>query len=271
MSFPPGTEMFQFTGFASRTYGFSAGYPSRGGFPHSDIAGSKPARSSPTLFAACHVLHRLLAPRHPPDALHCLRDRPGPKSGTHIRPVAGARPSTHDHEDRTAGPDLRHGTRLNEDTQNRRPGTQRLAAQRPDPDPGSASSFASTTPPPARGCPRADHAAALIYVLFTMSQQQKMPGTASGTMSIPADPGKPGFPQSEDSVRAWRQATRRQSAKAAWWRRSGSNRRPQACKARALPTELRPRQLSYALGRAWWAGKDLNLRPHAYQARALTN
>ena len=26
-----------------------------------------------------------------------------------------------------------------------------------------------------------------------------------------------------------------------WWRRSGSNRRPQACKASALPTELWPR------------------------------
>ena len=25
-----------------------------------------------------------------------------------------------------------------------------------------------------------------------------------------------------------------------WWRRSGSNRRPEACKATALPTELRP-------------------------------
>jgi hypothetical protein len=25
-----------------------------------------------------------------------------------------------------------------------------------------------------------------------------------------------------------------------WWSRSGSNRRPHACKARALPTELRP-------------------------------
>ena len=27
-----------------------------------------------------------------------------------------------------------------------------------------------------------------------------------------------------------------------WWSRSGSNRRPQACKARALPTELRPQK-----------------------------
>src|SRR3989442_9706639 len=42
------------------------------GFPHSDIPGSKLACSSPRLFAACHVLHRLLAPRHPPYALSSL-------------------------------------------------------------------------------------------------------------------------------------------------------------------------------------------------------
>ena len=42
------------------------------GFPHSDIRGSKLTRSSPRLFAACHVLHRLLAPRHPPNALLIL-------------------------------------------------------------------------------------------------------------------------------------------------------------------------------------------------------
>jgi hypothetical protein len=40
--------------------------------PHSEIPGSKPARGSPGLVAACHVLHRLLAPRHPPDALAFL-------------------------------------------------------------------------------------------------------------------------------------------------------------------------------------------------------
>ena len=43
--------------------------PQRGGLPHSDIHGSTPARGSPWLFAACHVLHRLSVPRHPPDAL----------------------------------------------------------------------------------------------------------------------------------------------------------------------------------------------------------
>src|ERR1700757_4997607 len=41
ISFPPATEMFQFAGFASSTYEFSAGYLLRGGFPHSEIAGSK--------------------------------------------------------------------------------------------------------------------------------------------------------------------------------------------------------------------------------------
>jgi hypothetical protein len=43
-----------------------------GGLPHSEIPGSQSARLSPGLFAACHVLHRLSVPRHPPDALLTL-------------------------------------------------------------------------------------------------------------------------------------------------------------------------------------------------------
>ena len=39
------------------------------GFPHSDISGSLDMCSSPKLFAAYHVFHRLLVPRHPPCAL----------------------------------------------------------------------------------------------------------------------------------------------------------------------------------------------------------
>ena len=42
------------------------------GFPHSDICGSLDICSSPQLFAAYHVFHRLLVPRHPPCALSCL-------------------------------------------------------------------------------------------------------------------------------------------------------------------------------------------------------
>src|SRR5580698_7096113 len=58
-----------------------------GGLPHSDIHGSTPARGSPWLFAACHVLHRLLVPRHPPNALLIL-DTPD------LPPKRGASPCT---------------------------------------------------------------------------------------------------------------------------------------------------------------------------------
>ena len=40
--------------------------------PHSDICGSWSICLSPQLFAAYHVFHRLLVPRHPPCALHNL-------------------------------------------------------------------------------------------------------------------------------------------------------------------------------------------------------
>ena len=45
------------------------------GFPHSDISGSMDICSSPKLFAAYHVFHRLLVPRHPPCALYSLTKR----------------------------------------------------------------------------------------------------------------------------------------------------------------------------------------------------
>ena len=58
----------------SHTYVFSVESPESlpAGLPHSDICGSKPARDSPQLFAACHVLLRLWMPRHPPYALSSL-------------------------------------------------------------------------------------------------------------------------------------------------------------------------------------------------------
>ena len=87
--------MFQFPAFASYTLCIQVQIPSltlgnsnrsanrslpsgsrfprvEGGLPHSEIVGSKPIRSSPTLIAAYHVLHRLCMPRHPPNALTTL-------------------------------------------------------------------------------------------------------------------------------------------------------------------------------------------------------
>src|SRR3954463_1800392 len=58
-----------------------------GGFPHSEICGSKVAHTSPQLIAACHVLHRLCMPRHPPIALtsrlriHTTIDKPACMTG----------------------------------------------------------------------------------------------------------------------------------------------------------------------------------------------
>ena len=72
--FPSGTEMVHFpelahTGLCIQP-AVTGVHPA--GFPHSEIPGSKPACGSPRLIAACHVLLRLLAPRHPPYALSSL-------------------------------------------------------------------------------------------------------------------------------------------------------------------------------------------------------
>jgi hypothetical protein len=74
LSFPPGTEMVHFPGFARARLWIQRAVCRfyRHGFPHSEIPGSKPACGSPRLIAACHVLHRLLLPRHPPCALSSL-------------------------------------------------------------------------------------------------------------------------------------------------------------------------------------------------------
>ena len=78
--------MFQFPGFALKTLCIQVistwltrllipeGNNNRisGGLPHSEIHGSKLILSSPWLIAEYHVLHRLLLPRHPPNALIAL-------------------------------------------------------------------------------------------------------------------------------------------------------------------------------------------------------
>ena len=63
--------MFQFRRFPSCDYLIHHRMTEYGsaGLPHSEISGSKPMCGSPKLIAACHVLRRLLMPRHPPCAL----------------------------------------------------------------------------------------------------------------------------------------------------------------------------------------------------------
>ena len=66
--------MFQFRRFPTCTYLIQCRLTEycSAGFPHSEICGSKLMCSSPQLIAACHVLHRLLMPRHSPCALISL-------------------------------------------------------------------------------------------------------------------------------------------------------------------------------------------------------
>ena len=69
--------MFQFRRFPAYAYLIQRTLTEycSAGFPHSEILGSTPMCGSPRLIAACHVLHRLLMPRHSPCALSSLTFR----------------------------------------------------------------------------------------------------------------------------------------------------------------------------------------------------
>ena len=66
--------MFQFRRFPTHAYLIQRALTgsSPAGLPHSEIPGSMDICSSPRLIAACHVLLRLLMPRHSPCALIIL-------------------------------------------------------------------------------------------------------------------------------------------------------------------------------------------------------
>ena len=74
LSLPPVTKMFLFAGLHLHNYVFIMQYLriTIGGFPHSEISGSKLTYSSPKHIVVRHVLHLLLVPRHPPSALSNL-------------------------------------------------------------------------------------------------------------------------------------------------------------------------------------------------------
>src|SRR5687768_6172378 len=74
-SFPEGTEMFHFPSFAPPALWIQAGVPrlfAAVGFPIRKSPDQRSVGSSPKLFAATHVLHRLSTPKHPPHALSSL-------------------------------------------------------------------------------------------------------------------------------------------------------------------------------------------------------
>ena len=168
------------------------------GFPHSEICGSKVAHTSPQLIAACHVLHRLYAPRHPRIALtsrlraHTTNNNAGPGS-------RGSRPLGIALSRYIGAGDYSQPNRL-VNCRASSLDTGRLAASR-------ASLKADTF---------------TASILRTHSQCQ----TRSWNSFL--NPAGAGI------------SCLHLSGTKEWWSLSGSNRRPDACKATALPAELKP-------------------------------
>ena len=78
LSFPQGTEMFQFPWFPLPALCVQTGVPpffAAVGSPIRTSTDQSSVGSSPWLIAATHVLHRLQAPRHPPLAFVAWRTR----------------------------------------------------------------------------------------------------------------------------------------------------------------------------------------------------
>ena len=165
------------------------------GFPHSDIRGSTIARISPRLFAACHVLHRLLVPRHPPNALYCL--------------ILVFR---HSHR-------LRDGRLFHMQRQ--------TCSDQAD----VASTFEFSSRHDDQSAPRFPGSQTNRRTLFTMSH--------NGIRQDARDDGKTVTRNSTKRSKATKPSAS-SPGRAPWWRRTGLNRRPPACKAGALPLSYAP-------------------------------
>ena len=174
----------------------------KGGFPHSEIPGSKPVRGSPELIAAYHVLHRLCMPRHPPNALESL-DRshcrwPSCDSRRHVfSPIPRARRPRN--RERPVSRALSGCARL-----------------------GGANMLATGWRPDDR---EPADAGTRTKLLFTMETEQA-PAKAGANLILATE-------------RAMSRLTTRHAAEF-WWSQTGSNRRPPECKSGALPAELWP-------------------------------
>ena len=253
-----------------------------GGFPHSDIPGSKPVRGSPGLIAAYHVLHRLSAPRHPPDTLMAL-DCSHRQSAFYLSPTRRRR-QTHSGAKRPVLLQTHPGIlavsqrthdwcskdRIHEATVNQ------AAASRPARLP-----FAPSGPRP--------NALPLHNVRYrkVLAEAAKIPFD-NAPLKIPPDgfrrsqrPSRERTDKSHRRIRIVASALKLLRPERAnlrfllatpclagtadacrrclppltpkhWWSQTGSNRRPHACKARALPTELWPRMSEWPMASCDW-------------------
>ena len=182
------------------------------GFPHSEICGSTIARISPQLIAACHVLHRLLAPRHPPNALYSLYPSATRTQDQHAKALAPA-----------CIPRMSNRTTANTET------LHSLTPANTSPAPpvtgqGSGRQPARATQHTRSSSPVKEH------------ERPPRPGFPPGAR--PCLPKTTPHRQEQASARSTTRPQPEPSRMA--WRRSVSNRRPPACKAGALPLSYAP-------------------------------
>ena len=233
--------------------------------PHSDIHGSKGARPSPRLFAACHVLHRLSVPRHPPNALRRLisaADKTAHASGRLVSSsIAAVQPAA-----------IIAGTIQ----PYRAPAPTVSQPQTPTPDRTAPVTFLFTMsnthadrhrrhPPQSRLSYSGPSVSALAAAHGAARLARRLFGLGAPARSVMVDGGRDRTDDLKLAKLALSQLSYAPVARSAATRpieasggllRSGT---PEAERPTVCPPEL------------WWAREDLNLRPHAYQARALTN
>ena len=274
--------------------------------PHSDIHGSTPARGSPWLLAACHVLRRLLAPRHPPNALLML-DTPAPRRNHPRAPKHGHATPPPTGRDHSLAQHTHTLTPLNTpDARGKAPrqalsdppghpvrhNTARDGGHTPGHDPDRARARGAHTAEATRVVPRVQ---GRTRTRFTCP---KNPGTPPGHPR-----GRPGRPTPWGQPKPARSLTNAPDRPAGTRHIGAPQTRVKGPNTRTHAT-TRPRphdrgtpggdgrartgdpllakqalsRLSYAPHTAArprpgsvWAREDSNLRPHAYQACALTD
>ena len=195
------------------------------GFPHSEICGSTNARFSPQLIAACHVLHRLLAPRHPPNALCLLTTLISP-------PTRRTKPTLRANGSRFYSNQLVPGAATRPTTQSIRP---RFSPQ----SHRQRSSLKGPPHSPDHLHHAKQHGTYRSHVTLRCHSRSRFSGSNPKPASTPAN-AEPTHVIRKHMSKHPNQVFRGTHLTSALWRRSVSNRRPPACKAGALPTELRP-------------------------------
>jgi hypothetical protein len=248
--------------------------------PHSEIPGSKPVRGSPRLIAAYHVLHRLSAPRHPPDTLKTL-DRshyPCPPQQarlgrrTHRRRSAftqttfpsgdTAQASDHTHH-RDRGDPAVHKDQLASTlpsgmshTSRARRSDTRLRSSTTPIRSGSAASVGRSQP---------KHPIPNLPLLAKRQPDRvSLHDVKARSMRSPSKPHQATARHATDRRQTHHQALLATAARPGastlsgkrchaldpiqpeWWSLTDSNRRHPACKAGALPAELKPHWLAKA-------------------------